>query len=53
MNIQYNKQAKKYLARLSRNIAKRIIDVINKLSSSDVVEMTGASNAYRLRVGSF
>jgi len=53
MDIQYNKQAKKYLAKLPRNTAKRIIDAINQLPDGDVVEMSGGNNAYRLRVGGF
>ena len=52
MNIKYNKQAKKYLDRLPKNTAKKIITAINKLpKDGDIRSLAGFNNAYRLRTG--
>ena len=58
MNVQkllpkYSKQAEKYLGKLNKNTALRLIMAINKLPEGDVKKMRGFENLYRLRIGDF
>ena len=52
MEIQYSKQAIKFLKRQSVSIQKRIFDAINKLPLGDVKKLKG-NPGYRLRVGDY
>ena len=50
MQINYSKQAVKFLSKQNKIVQKRIIDAINKLPSGDVRKLQGRTG-YRLRVG--
>lgn len=52
MQINYSKQAVKFLSKQNKIVQKRIIDAINKLPSGDVRKLQGRTG-YRLRVGNF
>lgn len=52
MEINYSKQAVKFLAKQDKITQKRIITAINKLPSGDVTKLQGRTG-YRLRVGNF
>ena len=52
LEIQYSKQAIKFLKRQSVSIQKRIIGAINKLPLGDVKKLQG-NPGYRLRVGDY
>ena len=52
MNIQYSKQALKFLLRQNKPTQERLITAIKKLPEGDVKKMQGLS-LYRLRVGDF
>ena len=52
MEIQYSKQAVKFLKKQDKSTVKRIISAINALPSGDVKKLQG-KNGYRLRVGDF
>lgn len=52
MNIQYSKQAIKFLKKQDTSTQKRIINAINSLPFGDVKKLQG-TNGYRLRVGDY
>ena len=52
MQINYSKQAVKFLSKQNKIVQKRIIDAINKLPSGDVRKLQGRTG-YRLRIGNF
>lgn len=52
MEIQYSKQAIKFLKKQDMPTRKRIVTAINLLPSGDVKSLQGRKG-YRLRVGSF
>lgn len=52
MEIQYSKQAVKFLKKQDKSTVKRILSAINDLPSGDVKKLQGR-NDYRLRVGYF
>lgn len=52
MEIQYSKQALKFLKRQDVITRKRIVNAINLLPSGDVKKLQGR-NGYRLRVGDY
>lgn len=54
MEIQYSRQAVKFLAKQDSAIKKRIVAAINKLPTGygDIKKLQG-KNGYRLRVGDF
>ncbi len=52
MEIQYSKQAVKFLKKQDTTTRKRIVSAINMLPSGDVKRLQG-STAYRLRVGDY
>lgn len=52
MNIQYSKQALKFLLRQDKPTQERLTTAIKKLPEGDVKKMQGLS-LYRLRVGDF
>ncbi len=52
--IVYDKPAVKFLKRQSRETQERIISAIHKLpDSGDIKPLSGHTNEFRLRVGSF
>ena len=53
MQINYSKQAIKFLKRQDRITRKRIVDAISTLPLGDVKKLQGEINKYRLRVGDF
>lgn len=53
MQINYSKQAIKFLKRQDRINRKRIVDAISTLPLGDVKKLQGEINTYRLRVGDF
>ena len=53
MQINYSKQAIKFLKRQDRITRKRIVDAISTLPLVDVKKLQGEINTYRLRVGDF
>lgn len=53
MEIQYSKQAIKFLKRQDVTTRKRIINAINTLPGGDVKKLQGEVSKYRLRVGTF
>lgn len=52
MDIQYSKQAIKFLKKQDLPTRKRLINAIHSLPSGDVKKLQGA-NGYRLRVGDY
>lgn len=52
MEIQYSKQAVKFLKKQDMTTRKRIINAINLLPSGDVKKLQGRQG-YRLRVGDY
>lgn len=52
MDIQYSKQAVKFLKRQDKPTRKRIVNAINLLPAGDVKLLQGR-NGYRLRVGDY
>ena len=52
MQINYSKQAVKFLSKQNKIVQKRIIDAINKLPRGDVRKLQGRTG-YRPRVGNF
>lgn len=52
MEIQYSKQAIKFLKKQDITTRKRIVNAINSLPSGDVKKLKGESG-YRLRVGDY
>ncbi len=52
MEIQYSKQAEKFLRKQDVNTRNRILNAIHNLPSGDVKKLQGR-NGYRLRVGSY
>ena len=52
MEIQYSKQAEKFLKKQNADTRNRIRNAIRSLPSGDVKKLQG-KNGYRLRVGNF
>ena len=52
MNIQYSKQALKFLKKQDKSTQIRIISVINALPAGDIIKLQGREG-YRLRVGNY
>lgn len=52
MNIQYSKQALKFLKKQDKSTQIRIISAINDLPAGDIIKLQGREG-YRLRVGSY
>ena len=52
MDIQYSKQAIKFLKKQDKPTQKRIVTAINFLPAGDVKRLQG-QNGYRLRVGDY
>ena len=52
MNIQYSKQALKFLKKQDQSTQIRIISVINALPAGDIIKLQGREG-YRLRVGNY
>ncbi len=52
MDIQYSKQAIKFLKKQDKPTRKRIVTAINLLPAGDVKNLQGR-NSYRLRVGDY
>ena len=52
MEIQYSKQAIKFLKKLDTPTKRRIVNAINALPAGDVKKLQGTSG-YRLRVGDY
>lgn len=52
MEIQYSKQAIKFLKKQDITTRKRIVNAINSLPSGDVKKLKGESG-YRLRIGDY
>lgn len=52
MDIQYSKQAIKFLKKQDKPTQKRIVTAINLLPAGDVKRLQG-QNGYRLRVGDY
>ena len=52
MDIQYSKQAIKFLKKQDKPTRKRIVTAINLLPAGDVKRLQG-QNGYRLRVGDY
>lgn len=52
MDIQYSKQAIKFLKKQDKPTRKRIVTAINFLPAGDVKRLQG-QNGYRLRVGDY
>lgn len=53
MQINYSKQAIKFLKKQSTDIQKRIINAIQSLPQGDVKKIQGYTLKYRLRVGDY
>jgi len=57
VNIEYSKQAVKYLSRLENKSKKRLREAFKKLSfvplQGDIKQLQKHENLYRLRVGDF
>ena len=53
MQTIYSKQAAKYLGKLNKKTALRLLEAVCKLPEGDVKKMRGFDNLYRLRVGDF
>ena len=53
MQINYSKQAIKFLKKQSLSVRKRIVDAINTLPDGDVKKYQGTVSKYRLRVGDY
>lgn len=51
MQINYSKQAIKFLKKQDRALQERILKAINSLPAGDVKKLQGTSSKYRLRVG--
>lgn len=51
MQINYSKQAIKFLKKQDRTSQERILKAINSLPVGDVKKLQGTSSKYRLRVG--
>lgn len=51
MQINYSKQAIKFLKKQERTLQQRILKAINSLPTGDVKKLQGTSSKYRLRVG--
>ncbi|MDR2183706.1 MAG: type II toxin-antitoxin system RelE/ParE family toxin [Clostridiales bacterium] len=49
----YSKKAEKFLAKLDKKTARRLIAGIDKLPNGDVVKLRGLKDIYRLRIGDF
>lgn len=52
MNIQFSKQAIKFLQKQPSATSRRILQAINRLPAGDVKKLQGSPH-YRLRVGSY
>ena len=52
MEIQYSKQAVKFLNKQNKLVRERIVNAINRIPEGDIVKLQGREN-YRLRVGSY
>lgn len=52
MEIQYSRQAVKFLKRQDVRTRKRLVDAINSIPNGDIKKLQGRTN-YRLRVGDF
>jgi mRNA interferase RelE/StbE len=52
MDIEYSKDAVKFLNRQNKITCNRVVTAINKLPKGDVVKLQGKED-YRLRVGDF
>lgn len=52
MNIQYSKQALKFLKKQDKSTQIRIISAINALPAGDIIKLQGREG-YRLRVGNY
>lgn len=52
MQINYSKQATKFLSKQDKTTQKRLISAINKIPNGDVRKLQGRTG-YRLRVGDF
>jgi len=53
MQPKYSKQAEKFLAKVDKNTAVRLVTAINKLPDGNVKKLRGFKNLYRLRVGDY
>ena len=53
VEINYSKQAIKFLQKQSRSTKERIVTAINSLPNGDVKKFQGTDSKYRLRVGDF
>ncbi len=53
VEINYSKQAIKFLQKQSRSTKERIVTAINSLPNGDVKKFQGTYSKYRLRVGDF
>lgn len=53
MQINYSRQAIKFLNAQDKPTKQRIIAAINRLPNGDVKKMQGENSKYRLRVGNF
>ncbi len=53
MQINYSKQAIKFLKKQNMDTRKRIVESIQKLPLGDVKKYQGAISKYRLRVGDY
>lgn len=53
MQIEYSKQAVKFLKKLQKPVREKIVSAIKRLPYGDVVRYEGFESTYRLRVGSY
>lgn len=53
MQINYSKQAVKFLKTQDKTNQKRIINAINLLPNGNVKKLQGENSKYRLRIGDF
>jgi len=51
MNYKYSRQSGKFLEKIDKTTALRILTAINKLPEGDVKKLREYKNLYRLRVG--
>jgi len=51
MPPKYSKQAERFLVKIDKKTALRLITAINELPSGDVKKLRGFKNLYRLRIG--
>ena len=51
MEIEYKRNAVKYINAADKPTKKRLKEAIEKIPLGDIIKLTGLDNAYRLRVG--